>query len=79
MTVNLKPEQERIIREQLDSGCFKSVDEVLTAALGQLPHHQRRSNRTAVERMIEFSRTHSVKLPAGETVEALVREMRLSQ
>jgi hypothetical protein len=29
--------------------------------------------------MIEFSRTHSVKLPAGQTVKALVREMRLSQ
>ena len=79
MTVDLKPEQERIIQEQLASGFFKSVDEVLTAALGCLPHHEPRSNRTAVERMIEFSRTHSVKLPAGETVEGLVREMRLSQ
>jgi putative addiction module CopG family antidote len=79
MTVELKPELERMIQEQLASGQFKSVDEVLTAALGRLPHHERRSNRTAVERMIEFSRTHSVKLPAGETVEALVREMRLSQ
>jgi Arc/MetJ-type ribon-helix-helix transcriptional regulator len=78
MTVDLKPEQERIIQEQLASGFFKSVDEVLTAALGCLPHHER-SNHTAVQRMIEFSRTHSVKLPAGETVEGLVREMRLSQ
>ncbi len=79
MTVELKPEQERVIQEQLASGQFKSVDEVLTAALGRLPHHQRRSNRTAVESMIEFSRKHSVKLPVGETVEALVREMRLSR
>jgi Arc/MetJ-type ribon-helix-helix transcriptional regulator len=79
MTVDLKPEQERIIQEQLASGDFKSVDEVLAAALGRLPHRERNSNRTAVERMIEFSRTHSVKLPAGETVEALVRGMRLSQ
>jgi Arc/MetJ-type ribon-helix-helix transcriptional regulator len=79
MTVELKPEQERIIQEQLASGYFKSVDEVLTAALGRLPHLEHSSNRTAVERMIEFSRTHSVKLPAGETVEALVREMRISQ
>ncbi len=79
MTVELKPEEERMIQEQLASGQFKSVDEVLTAALGRLPHHERRSNSTAVERMIQFSRTHSVKLPAGETVEALVREMRLAQ
>ena len=79
MTVELKPELERMIQEQLASGQFKSVDEVLTAALGRLPYPESRSNRTAVERMIEFSRTHSVKLPAGETVEALVREMRHSQ
>jgi Arc/MetJ-type ribon-helix-helix transcriptional regulator len=79
MTIQLKPEQERIIQEQLASGYFKSVDEVLAAALGRLPHHERSLNRTAVERMIEFSRMHSVKLPVGETVEALVREMRLSQ
>ena len=75
MTIELKPEQAQIIQEQLASG---PVEEVLTAALGRLPHNELRSNRTAVERMIEFSRTHSVKLPAGETVEGLVREMRLS-
>jgi len=79
MTVDLKPEQERVIQEQLAGGFFKSVDEVLTAALSRLPHPERRSNRSAVDRMIKFSRTHSVKLPAGETVEGLVREMRLSQ
>jgi putative addiction module CopG family antidote len=79
MTVELKPEQERMIQEQLASGKFKSVDEVLTAALGRMPHRECRSNRTAVERMIEFSRMHSVRLPAGETVEALLREMRRSQ
>ena len=78
MTIELKPEQERMIQEQLASGQFKSVDEVLTTALSRLPHIHR-SNRTAVQRMIEFSRTRSVKLPAGETVEALVREMRRSQ
>ena len=78
MTIELKPEQERIVQQQLASGHFKSVDEVVAAALSRLPRHEGRSNRTAVERMIEFSRTHSVKLPAGETVEALVREMRIS-
>ena len=42
MTVELKPEQERLIQEQLASGQFKSVDEVLTAALCRLPHQDRR-------------------------------------
>ena len=72
MTVELNSEQERLIRAQLASGQFKTVDEVLTTALARLLPH----NRSAVERMIEFSRTHSVKLPAGETVENLVREVR---
>ena len=31
--MELKPEQERMIQEQLANGQFKSVDEVLTAAL----------------------------------------------
>jgi Arc/MetJ-type ribon-helix-helix transcriptional regulator len=73
MTVELKPEQERIIQEQLASGQFNSIDEVLTTALSRLPH-KRRDNRTAVERMIQFSRTHSVKLPPGEKVKDLIHE-----
>lgn len=76
MTIELKPELEQMIQEQLASGQFKSIDEVLTTALAHMPH-RRRSNRLAVQRMLEFSRTHSVKLPPGETVEALVHESRL--
>jgi len=33
MTVELKPEQERIVQKQLASGHFRSVEEVLAAAL----------------------------------------------
>ena len=73
MIVELKPEQEQIIQRQIESGHFKSVDEVLTTALASLPC-KRRSNSSAVARMIEFSRKHSVKLPPGETVEGLVQE-----
>jgi Arc/MetJ-type ribon-helix-helix transcriptional regulator len=73
MTVELTPELERIIQEQLASGQFHSVDEVLATALSRLPS-KRRSNRAAVARMIDFSRQHSVKLEPGETVEGLVRE-----
>jgi len=73
MTVELKPELERMIREQIASGQFNSVDEVLASALSRLPHN-RGSNRAAIARMIEFSSQHSVKLAPGETVEGLVRE-----
>jgi Arc/MetJ-type ribon-helix-helix transcriptional regulator len=73
MTVELKPELERMIQEQLASGQFSSVDEVLVTALSRMPH-RRRSNKAAVARMIEFSRQHTVKLAPGETVEGLVHE-----
>lgn len=73
MTLELKPEQERMIQEQIASGQFRSVDEVLTTALARLPQN-RRSNRNAVARMIEFSKHNSVKLQPGETVEDLVRQ-----
>jgi Arc/MetJ-type ribon-helix-helix transcriptional regulator len=73
VTIELKPEQELIIQQQLASGHFKSVDEVLATALASLPYKPR-SNSKAVARMIEFSRKHSVKLPPGETVEGLIQE-----
>ena len=36
MTINLKSEQERIIQAELDSGHFRSPDEVLDRALAAL-------------------------------------------
>jgi Arc/MetJ-type ribon-helix-helix transcriptional regulator len=36
MTIELKPEQERIIREEIQSGRFRSPDEVLDYALAVL-------------------------------------------
>ena len=65
MMVELKPEHERIIREQLASGQFKSVDEVLTTALASLPHDRRfdrEARREAVRRMIEFGERRNLSL-----------------
>lgn len=36
MTIQLKPEQERIIQEEIESGHFRSPDEVLDHALAAL-------------------------------------------
>ena len=69
MTIELKPEQERIIQQQLASGHFKSIDEVLTTALASLPHDRRfdrENRREAVRRMIEFGERR--KLSLGEPV-----------
>jgi putative addiction module CopG family antidote len=69
VTIELKPEQERIIQQQLASGHFKSVDEVLDTALASLPRDRRfdrENRREAVRRMIEFGERR--KLSLGEPV-----------
>ena len=40
MTIQLKPEQEKIIQDQLASGRYGSVEEVLDVALSKLPHDE---------------------------------------
>lgn len=77
MTVELKPEQERMIQEQLASGKFNSVDEVLTTALASLPRERSfegEHRREAVQRMIEFAEKRFIKLPPGERIGDLVHE-----
>jgi len=80
MTVELKPEHERIIQEQLASGQFKSVDEVLTTALSSLPHDRRfdrETRRKAVRRMIEFGERRNLSLGEPVTRELLHEGHRL--
>ena len=69
MTIELKPEHERIIEQQLATGNFKSVDEVLATALASLPRDRLfdlESRREAVRRMIEFSDRRRLNL--GEPI-----------
>lgn len=75
--VELKPEHERIIRQQLATGHFSSVDEVLATALASLPHDRRfdrENRREAVRRMIEFAEKRFIQLPPGERIGDLVHE-----
>lgn len=77
MTIELKPELERIIQEQLASGHFTSVEEVLESALASLPDVHRLdkdSRRDAVCRMIEFAEKRFIQLPPGERIRDLVHE-----
>jgi len=79
VTIEPKPEQEQIIRQQLASGNFKSVDEVLATALASLPdvrRFDRESGREAVRRMIEFAGNRFIRLPPGEKISDLIREGR---
>jgi Arc/MetJ-type ribon-helix-helix transcriptional regulator len=74
MTIELKPEQERIIHDQLATGLYESVDEVLATALASLPldrRFDRENRREAVRRMIEFSERRRVNLGQPVTRELL--------
>jgi len=69
VTIELKPEQEQIIRQQLARGLYRSVEEVLDTALASLPNDarfDREHRREAVRRMIEFGERR--KLSLGEPV-----------
>lgn len=69
MTIELNPEQEKIIRRQLASGLYGSLEEVLDTALAGLPQDRRfdrEHRREAVRRMIEFGERS--KLSLGEPV-----------
>jgi putative addiction module CopG family antidote len=47
MTINLKPEQERIIQAEIESGHFRSADEVLDRALAALQEKEHKHEATA--------------------------------
>ena len=57
MTITLKPEQERIIDEEIKSGHFNSADEVLDQALVAL-REKRESRHAAIRRLQEFGDKH---------------------
>jgi hypothetical protein len=68
MTIVLKPDQEKAVREAIDAGLIRSVDELIEAAIGALPRSSGESNSRAdaVRRMEEFGEMH--KLNLGERI-----------
>ena len=76
MTIELKPEQERIIQQQLATGLYRSVDEVLDTALSRLPAGRpcREDRHRAVQQMIELAEKRFIRLPPGERIRDLVHE-----
>jgi len=72
MTITLKPEQERIIDEEIRSGHFTSPDEVLDHALAAL-RDKRQVRHEAVRRVREFGRKHRLSLGSGR-IKDLIHE-----
>ncbi len=81
MTIELKPEQERVLQEALREGRFGSVDEALDAALKSITspiaatsRGDRRTPAEAVARLRELRR--GTILPAGTTIRGLIEQGR---
>jgi hypothetical protein len=81
MDINLTPEQEKIIKEELKSGHFRSVEEVIGEALQALQAKgpssgaatSNGSQREAVREMLEFVENNRVRLE-GVSVKQLIHE-----
>ena len=81
MNVNLTPEQERIVKDELNSGHFRTAEEVIGKALQALRERQQSSNaapsngaqREAVREMLAFVEKNRVRLE-DISVKALIHE-----
>ena len=82
MTITLKPEQERVLVEAMNSGLAHTPDEALDQALEMLKSRLPRqvpsadsSVAVAVRRLATFGKRHGLSL-GGMTVKELLRESR---
>lgn len=81
MNVNLTPEQERIVNDELRSGNFRSVEEVIAQALAALREKERSSaagasngdQANAVQEMLNFVTENRTPLQ-GFSVKQLIHE-----
>ena len=81
MNINLTPEQERIVNEELRSGHFQSAEEVIARALVALREKERSllagdsngHHESAVREMLNFVAENRTPLQ-GVSVKQLIRE-----
>jgi putative addiction module CopG family antidote len=81
MNVNLTPEQEEIVKDELKSGYFRTAEEVIAQALQALREKQQSSStstpsceqREAVREMLAFVDKNRTRLK-GVSVKELIHE-----
>jgi hypothetical protein len=81
MTINLKPETERLVQQELQNGHFRSVDEMIVEGVqarreGKTPPAatSRKTPAEAVAHIREIRRGN--RLPAGVSIKDLINEGR---
>lgn len=72
MSINLKPETERLVEEEIQSGHFQSVDELILEGVRAL-REKRQSRHEAVRRLQEFAEKNRTSLE-GVSVKDLIHE-----
>jgi hypothetical protein len=80
MTINLTPEQQKIIEDELKSGRFRTVEEVISRALSALrdaahpsiSHMDDGKRHEAVREMLRFVEQNHT--PRGVSVKELIHE-----
>lgn len=82
MTITLRPEQERVLAEAINSGLAHTTDEALDQAidalrvrLTQTASSADESTAAAVRRLATFGKRHGLSL-GGLTIKQLLRESR---
>jgi Arc/MetJ-type ribon-helix-helix transcriptional regulator len=71
MTITLTPDQEKAVREAIQAGLVRSVDELIEVAIQALPHREDPSARSeAIRRMQEFGEKASAQLGRANHSEA---------
>jgi Arc/MetJ-type ribon-helix-helix transcriptional regulator len=81
MKINLTPEQEKIVQDELKSGHFRTVEEVIAEALHALREKEQTADsgtpngaqHEAVREMLAFIEKNRVRLN-GVSVKELIRE-----
>jgi Arc/MetJ-type ribon-helix-helix transcriptional regulator len=81
MNINLTPEQEQIVRNELKSGHFRTAEEVIAEALAALRARERLSpadagngrQADAVREMVDFVEKNRTPVK-GTSVKELIRE-----
>jgi len=81
MNINLTPEQEKIVKDELKAGHFQNIEEVIGEALQVLREKEQSSagvtsngaQREAVREMIAFVEKNRVRLE-GVSVKELIHE-----
>lgn len=78
MNIKLTPDQEKIIRDELESGRFRTPEEVVSKALHSLrqsssKHGENGSQQEAVREMLAFVEKNCVRLE-GISVRDLIHE-----